>query len=350
MSLAPVVQDWLRTLQGLADRWNIQKEKEKYLTDSDHGVPHKYPGPQKCSREEWDALLAEADRLLEVIREGVRKRGDVLANQWPVIPFLKQARLFDLSPDIQLACVRRSMEMVGSPDLSALPFPICWFNIRAWDWELCKTAKEPRKGCVVALVASREGKLWWVVEGVGDKDLIYVDTEDAVTAEGWNPESLENAWIVYLLAAVVNSQPIQRPATQSFSLRRELGKLRAKGITVPPPDLYTLVLNKQQASRAVSLAIAAHSGPSYRYEVRKHERMLVHRGHWPLKNPEDLKERGYVVERGDQLSERAILGLELRGIPAGERDEWVAWKFVPVREHEAGLKGGELRRAVRTTE
>lgn len=77
--------------------------------------------------------------------------------------------------------------------------------------------------------------------------------------------------------------------------------------------------------------------------------MLVHRGRWPVDHAlaSDFRRRGYTIKRGDELDERAVLGLDLRGLPAGARGEWVAWRFVPIREHEAGPKDAPLRRAVR---
>lgn len=324
----PVVTHWLyvlrRAANGVTDANDIAKGIERFDRWAARGDPRAKDPKIVATVEKARSLNHE----LNVVHTKV------------VLDLVSRARLFDLSDEIAIAAGARADEMVGVPDLTELPFEVCWFRAEYRD--------EKNNIDVLGYLITRDG--WMGVcykDKAGNPDF---SCERIASDEGWEPSAIRGAWSLWLMSRVVAGHVAERPVTASFAVRRELAKARAAGAPVlPPPELYTLRLDRRRAGHAIGRIIEARNGPSYRYEVRRHERMLVHRGRWPI-DPEfaaDFRRRGYTVERGDGLDERAVLGLDLRGLPPGDRGEWVAWRFAPVREHEAGPKDAPVRRAVR---
>lgn len=321
--LSPVVRDWLKTLGRLEVRRAEIREAQALIERAER------TNYRAASRRDVDELRFE-------VSESMRVYGEQLS----CIDVLSRARLFALSDEIIFSCWNRSSGMIGSPDLSALPFEVCWFDVRGYGME--------KEGFLrIAFVVTRDGRFLSVYEVDGGH--LYIGDDKILTDEGWDPAFLRDAWTVWLMASVVNGEVAQRPASQSFELRRELSKLREMGARIAPPDLYTLRLDARRAGHVVSLLVASRLGPAYRYEVRQHERLYHDRGRWPPTQDQRLafEKRGRVVQRGSDLDERVVLGLQLRELPPVRPDEWIAWKFGRVVEHQAGPKDKPLRRAVR---
>jgi len=340
----PIAKDWLDTIGALAEEAVRPGIKRKEYADLLASFERRAAALQGVP--EAGGLLERARVLCGEATDVAELRREAVADGIATLPVLREARLFDLSPEIQRACGAKSNEMIGEPDLSALPFPVCWFGVRQWAIDHAKGEAPIAQS--VALVATRSGLTAYVMTDASGNDPIVLPTQ-AINEDGWDAGALQSAWAAYLMAAVVNGSVAERPDRGGYAMQRALARLRDRGVVLRPPDLYTLTLTARQAAQRVRLAAEAHSGPAYRYEVRQHERMLVHRGRWPCGHElhEDFAKRGYVVERGDGLSECAALGLSLRGLPAGERGEWIAWRFAKVREHEAGPKDAPVKRAVR---
>lgn len=324
----PVVAHWLyvlrRAASGAVDAEDIRRGIERFDRWAKEGDVR--------AKDVSIAETIEKARSLEHMTRVLRTK--------VALDLVVRARLFDLSDEIAIAAGTRADEMVGVPDLAELPFEVCWFRAEYRD--------EKNDIDVLGYLITRDG--WMGVcykDKAGNPDF---SCERIASDEGWEASAVRAAWSLWLMSRVVAGHVADRPVTASFAVRRELAKARAAGAPVlPPPELYTLRLDRRRAGHAIGRIIEARNGPSYRYEVRRHERMLVHRGRWPI-DPElgaDFRRRGYTVERGDGLDERAVLGLDLRGLPPGDRGEWVAWRFAPVREHEAGPKDAPVRRAVR---
>jgi hypothetical protein len=326
--LTPVlVNDWLRAMQVTAE---LSVETERLARN---GVASRMSATMRADRADPRVAHWQSEEDPEAWNERTR-RGTGRA-----LDMLRRARLFALSPGAVDAALLHSKRMVGTPELDMLPFDVCVFGVRDSSLE-----GPPDGAQLVAILASRCG----TIIGIDPKGEIVLVT--AVNADGWDAGSILPAWACFLFAALVAGHVSERqPPIRSFDMNRKLAAIRKLGVAAPPPDLYVLNLDRRRASAAIGRIIEARNGPAYRYEVRQHERMLVHRGRWPCGDElrEDFATRGYVVERGDSLDERAAIGLDLRGLPAGERNEWIAWRFARVREHEAGPKDAPLRRAVR---
>lgn len=323
-----IVSRWLALVARTHDTVKVAEEVEQSLVLYDEKVAGNDPRAHEPG-------LREA---IEAARHHIEHGGSARDIQ-ERLDVLLQARLFSFSQAVVAAATQRGPDMVGSPDLEELPFPVCWFDIQ-------QTYKDmPLHGYII----TRGGLLGAVYTAkTGEIDVAFLH---ACNDEGWDPVSLEPAWVLWLLAQLVAGHVSERTPLGGFGLRRALARLREKGVRTPPPELYVLNLDRRRAGHALGKIIEARQGPSYRYEVRRHERMLIRRGRWPAdeETAEEFKSKGYTVERGDSLTEKAGIGLELRGLPAGTRNEWVAWKFIPVREHEAGPQGMPTRRALRVS-
>lgn len=249
--------------------------------------------------------------------------------------WIAEAHLFDLSDEAILAASRKVDQVVGCPDFGDLPFRVCWFRA-----EYCDTARDLD---IVGYIATRDGFMglvWKNKDGTLDASFT-----EACSPEGWDPHCVTAGTMLWLFTRITAGCVAERPSTRSFELRRELQKLRAEGVPAHPPEVYTIRIDGRRAGHLVRQAIEAHhgagSGPTVRYEVRRHERMLVHRGRWPIDKAlrDDFVRRGYTVEQGDRLDPRASIGLDIRGIEPSNGTEWIAWRFVTVKEHEAGPTG-----------
>lgn len=327
---APVVTHWLyvlrRAASGVIDSTDIERGIAQFERWKTAGDPRSDQPDIISTIEKARGLVGETDT----------------EHRKAVVNLVSRARLFDLSDEIMLAAARRADDVVGTPDLAELPFEVCWFRAEYHD---------PKSDLdVLGYLISRTG---WMGVCYRDRDgNPDFSCGQIVNDDGWEASAVQGAWSLWLASRVVAGHVAARTPTASFSVRRDLARARAAGApVVPPPELYTLRLDARRAGHALGRIIEARNGPSYRYEVRRHERMLVHRGRWPV-DPDlaaDFRRRGYTVERGDALDERAVLGIDLRGLPPGQRGEWIAWKFAPVKEHEAGPKDAPVRRAVRVS-
>lgn len=288
-----------------------------------------------------DALMVAEALRMDAAQDELKR---ALVQARVSLDLISRARLFAFSDEILDAAGRKASTMVGTPDLAELPFDVCWFHMDI-DLGSAKEKAEKLLGCLI----TRDG---WCGAYVRRADGDHFGCVRAAAEEGWDPASIPTVWTLWLLSRIAAGHAAQRTLVGSFAVRRELARARLRGAPLaPPPELYTIRLDARRAGHAIGRIIEARNGPSYRYEVRGHERMLVHRGQWPIAADfaSDFRRRGYTVERGDSIDPRAAVGLDVRGLPPGDRSEWIAWRFAAVKEHEAGPKDAPVVRAVRVS-
>lgn len=287
------------------------------------------------------------------------------------LPLLRQGRVFDLSRDAYNAAMARaaSGELVGVPDLARLPFDVCVFGcqengapVDILDVLDSRVARKVSRGCEDAdvgtyecalLAVSRWGGLYLLSPASASLSQHSIPVRwtvnvlAVVTEEGWDPSAIPWMWALTLLADLVRTRA--RPERQtSLAARRWMTRAQQAGARPAPVELYELHLDRRRAGHAIGALARPHAAPSYRHEVMGHERLLLHRGRWPLGElAEHWAARGYEVTRGDRLPQDLRERMAARGIAPGLASEWVAWRVVQVREHERGPEGAPVVRAVR---
>lgn len=261
------------------------------------------------------------------------------------LPLLRRARVFDLSQEVYLAAKKRVFkgDLIGVPDLEALPFDVCWFGCEGKDVldVLCDDELEEKRADA-PIVLTRGGM--FLTPAPIDGQWVLVASK-ALDEDGWDALSLSTVWVCALLAEVAKTHAVKSKPME-LSVRRLMDKA---GKHRPlPPELYTVRMNARQAGRAVSAVVTAHARLSYRFEVAGHPRLLVRRGRWP--DPERCQswaEHGYEVFHGTAVPESWRIAMDLRAVPPPTEKEWIALKLVQVSTHEKGPEGPVIR-ATRT--
>lgn len=316
----PVAKAYLECVAGLAERASSLRrnlrDAERRAASAGFALPSLV-----AARAKVDGALADIDEAL---------------------PLLRRARIFSLSEEVFRAAWRRatSGDLVGTPDLSALPFDVCWFGCPDQDvFTLLgsppdderkpRLSREPvavtRSGVVISPAELRDG---WVVVG-----------SQAVGEDGTDPHAVPLLWACALLVdlATSRSAPVRVSGLAASRLMDRAGKHGARPV---PPDLYMVHLDARRAGHAIGQVVASRAGPGYRFEVRGHPRLLVRRGAWPDEDAARFwRRRGYEVARGDRLTPEWCREMENRGVAPGRGCEWVALRIVQVREHERGPDG-----------
>lgn len=333
--LNPVAKTYLECVASLADRYETTQARLTRIQRMAK-IAETHPNTPPGFLDEWDIGRFSADM-------------DKLYGDYPSsLALLRRARVFDLSPEVYRSVARRvnSGELVGVPDLSTLPFDVCWFGSGTEDVLALMGAgptAEKVEGAPHPLVLTRCGLILYPWKR---DDGWMIANERALDDDGWDPETIVMAWIGALLATVAMTHAV-KSNPMSLAVRRLLD--RAGKHRPAPPELYTVHMNGRQAGHAVGTAIAPHAGPGYRFEVAGHPRLLVRRGRWP---DEDRcaawRARGYETFRGGQVPPEWLVALDLRGVARPLDTEWVALRIVQVKDHEKGPDGPVIR-AVRVS-
>jgi len=172
-------------------------------------------------------------------------------------------------------------------------------------------------------------------------------------SNGWQTPHTLMPWIAHILIDAINQygslvlNPVSKlqPVTQARGHEAKWGLTRRM-----PPQWYpvkirnTLIVQRAGALRRVQY----RESPSYRFDVRGHERLLVERDKLPLdpKRGRDLRTRGYRIFTG-QVDSEVYLKLMKRGMPSKRQDEWLAVLTTQVKPHVKGPEDAPHIRSVR---
>lgn len=334
----PVAKAYLECVADLSGRYERSHEKLRHLQDIVSARP------KHLSSEVIEAGRGVVFRLGEQV-------DDAFDGYAEALPLLRRARVFDLSQEIFEAAARRVLAggLVGVPDLdTALPFDVCWFGCAGKDvLDLICPGVAERVGAVVSkdapVILTRGGLFLTPAYANGGWVLV---TCRALDEEGWDVTTISTVWVCALLASVAMAHG-ERSTPRELSVRRLMDKA---GKHRPlPPELYTVHMNARRAGHAVSSAVTPHAGPSYRFEVAGHPRLLVRRGRWPdTERCQSWAEHGYEVFHGSAVPEEWKIALSLRDVPPPTEKEWIALKLVHVKNHEKGPENAPLIKATRT--
>lgn len=159
-------------------------------------------------------------------------------------------------------------------------------------------------------------------------------------------------WVTLCLLSAVE----RHGTTTSKTVAERVAKRRHKrtGERLRPPRFYTVrtttVLDKVIVDEVMSES-TQRTGPSYRFDVRGHWRLLTKRSTEGLltKDRLALESRGYTVgTNATELGPDIVQALLDRGLSLPSDGEWVACKLTRVKSHQKGPEDGEYIPAVRT--
>lgn len=172
-------------------------------------------------------------------------------------------------------------------------------------------------------------------------------------ADGWQTPHTLMPWIAHILIDSINQcgSLVLNPVSKLRPVTQMRGHEARWGLTkrVPPQWYPVKIKNTLIVQRAGALRrVGYRESPSYRFDVRGHERMLVERDKLPLdpKRERDLRSRGYRIFAG-QVDSEIYLKLMKRGMPPKRQDEWLAVLTTQVKPHVKGPEDAPHIRSVR---
>lgn len=176
---------------------------------------------------------------------------------------------------------------------------------------------------------------------VRDHDTRHEIKDNKLVVGGWNNPYSLNPWIVTSLVNFVNSyKSIVMEEERSFSAKHRFQKMaKTFGLQMKVPPFYYTVELKQELHRARSTfpgIPGAHRIYSHRWDVRRHERIRVLRGKYPIdgKTKTAITKRGYKLFE-EELDQNTWRLLKDRGVARGS-NEWIAIKSTWVSPHVRG--------------
>lgn len=155
---------------------------------------------------------------------------------------------------------------------------------------------------------------------------------------GWVPNLSLAAWTIPWLLDLL-SDDANRVIQDGFAAPSGRVKRTAKQLSMDRPTprpFYTVHVNhnfdRQRRGKGVPRSIRAEF--KHRWPVDAHTRMYVQRGMLPLVAADRAKllKRRYTICEG-RVDERCAAGLALRRHPPQKPGEWMAYRFVRVKEH-----------------
>jgi hypothetical protein len=175
----------------------------------------------------------------------------------------------------------------------------------------------------------------------------------AAKKSGWQTPHTLMPWIAHILIDSINQYGslVLNPVSKLRYMAQIKGHEARWGLAkqVPPQWYPVKIQNTLIVQRAGALRrVGYRESPSYRFDVRGHERMLVERDKLPLdpKQERDLRNRGYRIFSGTVDSE-IYLKLMKRGMPPKRQDEWLAVLTTQVKPHVKGPEDAPHIRSVR---
>lgn len=148
-----------------------------------------------------------------------------------------------------------------------------------------------------------------------------------------------------LAAMLASSRAFSGKAPERSLMRQKaIERGQREGVVgkIPPP--FYVVKQRPSAPKVERLprAPVPHVPPSYRFDVRSHDRVFVHRGPAPLEPAIEkrLLKRGYRIF-AERWPEGLAEACRARGHEDPKRGEWLAVRVVGVRAHLKGPDGSE---------
>lgn len=256
---------------------------------------------------------------------------------------IRDARLFVLEPGMLQSIYNAANELVveqlgHGPDVelpTALPFETVFVTAGGC---LTMVGVGPVGVEIAGFVLSLHGgmfRAWLVLRDCGDLTPKWLSL---CTGGRWRGTNHVSSTVIPQLCDLVNHQPRLTPVL-SFATRREWKRTAPAG-TFPQPyyviKLPPIVSEASKPSEATQEG-RKHASPSYRFDSRSHQRLLVYRGPNPLQESDRIALQARRYEVFDRVvPEKWLEAMQRRGHEAPKPDEWIAVRYTQVRQSVKG--------------
>lgn len=271
---------------------------------------------------------------------------------------LRDARIFSIQPKLAHAFADAWFDSMGEDEVlpdpdwpEQFPFPVVWLGydgsfsmafdqsenwrdidvpVEQWD------QNQTDYGDLIGHLATANGDMWAFLRNKRSE----INCFQARSAkDGWpSVEYVMCSEIAPLLIEYVNQKRTFIVSEDTPGLRRRMKMNRKalglKGKEVIPPPFYRIRM-RSKVIKEVAQRVADGMPPSYRHDVRGHERCRIRRG--PLPVPQDQREKleglGYEIYTVQSLPAEVLVRLAERSIPPKRFAEWMAVKITWVGAH-----------------